>query len=92
MTNNEIVLNYYDFITDRAYKLHMNEDCLQECFLQILLADNDRLNWLVENGQFEKWVVGLMKIMWRCKDSKYHRKDMKEILLEPDMVSYYELD
>lgn len=54
MTNNEIVLNYYDFITDRAYKLHMNEDCLQECFLQILLADNDRLNWLVENGQFEK--------------------------------------
>lgn len=82
-TNNELLMDVYDLLVDRANKMGINEDCLQQCFVEILLTDNSKLNKLQTDNELTNWSVGLCKKMWFCGDSKYHR------LVGPPMVSIY---
>lgn len=44
-------MSVYDLLIDRANKMGINEDCLQQCFVEILLTDNSKLNKLQENNE-----------------------------------------
>lgn len=46
MTNNDIVLKYYDFLKELQIKFAVDEDCMQMIFVALLEYNNDRLNEL----------------------------------------------
>jgi hypothetical protein len=46
MSNNEIVVQYYDFVMELAKKWNVDDDCVQMIFVDILLYDNAKLNRL----------------------------------------------
>ena len=63
MTNNEIVIEFYDQITRWAKEHYINEDCLQEILLVLLEMDNSRLNKLYTTNQIKRYICGLMHNM-----------------------------
>lgn len=83
MTNNDIIIEFYDQIMRWSKEFCINEDCLQEIFLVLLEMDNSRLNKLYITNQIKGYICGLMHNMKYWKNSEYNKKlDRDTLYLE----------
>lgn len=72
MSNNELVMLYYDFLVGIKNKFGMNDDCFQMAVIDILEYDNDKLNEMHSKDQLKYWFVRLFKNYWFSKTSRYY--------------------
>lgn len=73
MSNNELLLLWYNQMKEWKRYYNIPDDCQQDVYLTILETDNDKLNQLQERGELGKWICGLMRLMRWGSGSKYNR-------------------
>lgn len=91
MTNNEIVIKYYDFINGLFKKWRVNEDCQQMIWEDLLNYDPSKLSVLDAKNELRYWLVRFIKNYWFSKTSRYYYTYIKPVKVF-DELSTYETD
>jgi len=76
MSINEYIRdNYYNLRTKLSvFKIDNFDDIYHEVLLQIIDMDNDKLNYLIEKGEIDKYIMSVFKINAFSITAPYHRK------------------
>lgn len=72
MTNNDLLIKYYDFLQELKSKFKVNDDCMQIIYLEFLNYDNKKLMRLDKEDKMKFWLVRFVKNNWYSKTSRYY--------------------